>query len=333
MLQDSGDHAFLPWLMVALAAAYLAIMRLPQSAVASAIHLSIAVVLLTIAVPLKASGHWITISWLVEGLALLWVATRLAPHDSDDESGYASSTLRWLGSASLALGFAGVCIHITGLLDIATPGLWNQANSTALIAIAVFAAAAWLAQRAATAPTNSNRRIGTWDHIAWGSFLLIAGTATQVTLREFRSFWFSDYSNRPHPAFQSPDFVMALIALAIFAGVVAVSLHITRRRPSESFWLQCAALSTIAFNLIAILTGVREIIAIWGNTSAITPDAALQQALAISAYLMLYGAALLAAGFWRRSGFLRWQALLLLLFTICKTFLYDMRDRGEGLQT
>jgi uncharacterized membrane protein len=45
---------------------------------------------------------------------------------------------------------------------------------------------------------------------------------------------------------------------------------------------------------------------------------------------MLYGAALLAAGFWRRSGFLRWQALLLLLFTICKTFLYDMRNLSQG---
>jgi uncharacterized membrane protein len=41
-------------------------------------------------------------------------------------------------------------------------------------------------------------------------------------------------------------------------------------------------------------------------------------------------AALLALGFWRRNGFLRWQALVLLVFTICKTFLYDMRDLSEG---
>jgi uncharacterized membrane protein len=56
----------------------------------------------------------------------------------------------------------------------------------------------------------------------------------------------------------------------------------------------------------------------------------LQQALAISTFLMLYGAALLAIGFWRRSGFLRWQALLLLVFTIFKTFLYDMRSLSQG---
>jgi uncharacterized membrane protein len=56
----------------------------------------------------------------------------------------------------------------------------------------------------------------------------------------------------------------------------------------------------------------------------------LQQALAISAFLMLYGAGLLAVGFWKRSEFLRWQALVLLVFTICKTFLYDMRNLSQG---
>jgi uncharacterized membrane protein len=90
-----------------------------------------------------------------------------------------------------------------------------------------------------------------------------------------------------------------------------------------------AALSTIAFNLIAVLTGVREIEAIWDNSPP-TVDSALQQAVAISAFLMLYGAALLAAGFWRRSGFLRYQALVLLVFTIFKTFLYDMRNLSQG---
>ncbi len=78
ILQDADDRALLPWVMVALAAVYLALMRVPQTRTASAIHLSLAVVFLTIAVPLKASGHWITVSWLVEGLALMWVAARLS---------------------------------------------------------------------------------------------------------------------------------------------------------------------------------------------------------------------------------------------------------------
>src|SRR5205085_3018914 len=110
VLQDSGRHEWLPWLMLVLAAVYLVVMRLPQSAVASAIHLSIAVVLLTIAIPLKASGHWITVSWLIEGLALTWVATRLP--EIDESTSYASRTLRWMAMGSLLLGFCGVCVHV-----------------------------------------------------------------------------------------------------------------------------------------------------------------------------------------------------------------------------
>ena len=72
VLQDSHNHAFLPWLMVILAATYLGLMRLPQGKVSAAIHLSLAIVFLTIAIPLKASGHWITVAWFVEGVALFF---------------------------------------------------------------------------------------------------------------------------------------------------------------------------------------------------------------------------------------------------------------------
>jgi uncharacterized membrane protein len=45
---------------------------------------------------------------------------------------------------------------------------------------------------------------------------------------------------------------------------------------------------------------------------------------------MLYGAGLLTVGFWKRSAFLRWQAIILLVFTIGKTFIYDTRDLSQG---
>ena len=149
VLQDSGDHALLPWLMIALAAIYLGFMRLPQSRTASAIHLSLAVVLLTIAVPLKASGHWITVSWLVEGLALLWVATRLAPAapSLDPSDAYASRTLRWLASAALLLGFCGIFVHSMWSGWSAAPSFFNADTATSLIGVATFATVAWLALR------------------------------------------------------------------------------------------------------------------------------------------------------------------------------------------
>jgi uncharacterized membrane protein len=49
-----------------------------------------------------------------------------------------------------------------------------------------------------------------------------------------------------------------------------------------------------------------------------------------SAWFMVFGAVLLGAGFWRRSAFLRWQALVLLAVTIGKVFLADMSALSEG---
>ena len=50
VLQDSHHHDFLPWVAVLFGAFYLGLMRLPKARVASAVHLSLAVVFLTIAI-------------------------------------------------------------------------------------------------------------------------------------------------------------------------------------------------------------------------------------------------------------------------------------------
>jgi uncharacterized membrane protein len=331
VLQDANHHSWLPWLMLILSAAYLGWMRLPQRATAAAIHLSLAVVFLTIAIPLKASGHWITVSWLVEGLALLWVATRLEPTPIAPTDSHASVTLRWLSMASLFLGFAGICVHLSDLMARSIVPMLNQATDTALTGIAIFAAATWLSLRARSTSSASapNQAAAPWDAPAILSFSLIAITALLLPARELVQGWTTE---APHPPFQTSDFFTALLGLAVFAAVIAIALRLSRQQPADDYWRTCAALSTIAFNLIAVLTGVREITAVWNSNLAANAaaDTGLRQALAISAFLMLYGAALLAVGFWKRSSFLRWQALALLVFTILKTFLYDMRNLSQG---
>ena len=330
VLQDSGRHGWLPWLMVALAAVYLGLMQVPQSAVASAIHLSIAVVFLTIAIPLKASGHWITVSWLVEGLALTWVATRLKAGEgpvedaSNYEATYAAGTLRWLAMGSLLLGFAGVFVHVADTIGSPALSFLNQGTGTALTGIVAFAAAAWLALRAAS--ERREEHAGAWAGAARTSLLLVPITALLLTFRELAS-----WASYQHAPFQNAEFFTAVVGLAVFAGVIAVALRSAAAYPADPFWKNCAALVTIAFNLVAVLTGVREVSALFAPAAnALSGDAALQQALAISAFLMVYGAALLAVGFWKRSGFLRWQALALLVFTILKAFVYDMRNLSQG---
>lgn len=328
VLQDAGHHDWLPWLMLVLAAVYLGLMRLPQTRTASAIHLSLAVVLLTIAIPLKASGAWITASWLVEGLALLWVAARLAQPAEDDAAMQVSWVLRPLALGSLLLGFGGVCLHIVGWADVAALPLLNKGTGTALTAIAVFALGAWLALHA-DARSAEPQKLGSawaWPWLALLMVLLIDVTAGLLTLREVAFSWgWPDL----HAPFRSADFVVALFGLAVFAGVIGASLRISAEQHDDGQWKAYAAGSTVAFNLIGVLTGVREISSIWGATS-ITVEQGFQQALAISAFLMAYGAALLAVGFWKRSSFLRWQALGLLILTIVKAFLYDMRNLSQG---
>ncbi|MBB5328300.1 DUF2339 domain-containing protein [Tunturiibacter gelidoferens] len=255
VLQDTGNHDLLPWLAVIFSALYLGLMRLPQPRVTSAVHLSLAIVFLTIAIPLKASGRWIIVGWLAEGAALLWVAARLTRPTSDDATFTAPRILRRLATTALVLGVCGLLVEPF-----------------------------WLNER-----------------IAIAFFNLRFATA-----------------------------LFGLAALGISAFVAHRPLHLDKHHEgSFPSWLLIAGSSIAAFNFIAILSCLRELDSAW-SVSVANPEADLQKALAMSAFLMLYGAALLALGFWKRSAFIRWQALLLLVFTIGKTFLYDLRNLSQG---
>jgi uncharacterized membrane protein len=316
VLQDSGHHTWLPWLMVVLAAFYLALMRLPQTEVAAAMHLSIAVVFLTIAIPLKASGHWITVAWLVEGLALAWVATRVAGTGKSP-----SRVLRFLPAGAFVLGLCGLISHEFWFENTAAHPLFNSDFSAALVAIAALGAAAWLAFRARAAAPDI------WLRFTTACLVAVELVALLLCLREIVTSRSTFYG---HEAFANADFAMALVGIASIATVAWVTYRIsaidTVRR---FFWRQMAGGSIIAINLIAVLTGEREIVALWPNAEK-APEAQLQQALAVSAFLMIYGGLLLAVGFWKRSAFIRWQALLLIVFTIVKVFAYDMRNLSQG---
>jgi uncharacterized membrane protein len=61
-----------------------------------------------------------------------------------------------------------------------------------------------------------------------------------------------------------------------------------------------------------------------------TRGSSIDEQFSYSAWLMLLGAALLVAGFWRKSAFLRWQALALLAISIGKVFLFDTRQLSQG---
>ena len=129
-----------PWLAVAFAAFYLLILRLPERGwfrasppVLASLHLATAVVFLTLPIPLKAHGHWLTVGWLVEGGALFWVAIRVR-----------SVLLRVLAVLCFALGLVALLALNPGVSS--TP-IWNARFGSYCVAIAVLAFGAWLGSR------------------------------------------------------------------------------------------------------------------------------------------------------------------------------------------
>lgn len=258
LLEDAGHHALLPWMAVGFGAVYLGLMRLPSARVTTAVHLSLAVVFLTIAIPLKASGRWITIGWLAEGIALLWISARLsapvaeATPAADTTLVAVHRVLCLLSIATLTLGFISVLAQPYIFYGAVETAFLNDRFATSLFGVAAFALSAWIALRASRQPDNV-----------------------------------------------------------------------------EPAWRTIAGACIIALNLVAVLSCVRELNTAFGTASG-SVETSLQRSLAISAFLLVYGAALLAVGFWKRSAFVRWQALVLLIFTIGKTFIYDVRDLGFG---
>lgn len=327
VMEDSGRHWFLPWLMLILAAAYLAIARLPQPAIIAAIHLSLAVVFLTIAIPLKANGHWITAAWLAEGVGLLWVAARTSAAEgapallSGSFSEEAVQTLRWLAVASVALGVVRV-LTMAAWYDAAVAlSFFSSRLAVAIAAVIALAVFSWIAWRAKNAgePWRSSR-FSPWAVAAIQLVAVVISLREAVVAR----------SGAPvYAPFANSDFWIAVMSTGILSVIAWITLHIAFSDEEDLVWAQLSAVSVIAINLICVLAGVREIGSLWPATIS-SPDAELRRALAISAFLMVYGAILLAIGFWKRSAFVRWQALLLLVFTIGKTFLYDMRNLSQG---
>lgn len=218
-LLDSKDAAWAqPWLAVAFAAFYLALLRMPASgrfhsspALLPELHLAATVVFLTIAIPLKASGRWITIGWLAEGAALLWIAARTR-----------SAFLRVLAGLCFVLA---LCALLTiNPYGVITP-VFNHRFATYLFAIAVFAFVAWLAYRSITPEQTGFDHA--WPAIAGTSVLLINLLILIAVSLEIHTYWsgagwshgYAQYmQNRIYAQFTYSAFFMAFGAILLVLG-------------------------------------------------------------------------------------------------------------------
>jgi len=126
-------------------------------------------------------------------------------------------------------------------------------------------------------------------------------------------------------------FATFLVAIAIMAGIVAAGERYGSERE-----MPFVKLAGIALNLLALiaLTGeandyfTRHIAETYQQRNMYEASRQLEivRDFSFSAIWIVYGAALMIIGFWKRSAFIRWQAMVLLAVTIGKVFLYDSRE-------
>ncbi len=170
MIANAGSAGAEPWVAVAFAAFYLLLLRFPargaihgSAEATSTLHLMIAVAFLTIAIPLKTHGRWLTIGWLAEGGALVWLAARVK-----------SALLRGLALVCTGLGlFALVAVNP----PVSVTPIFNERFGTYLFAVAVCAFVAWLgahAEEPEGAPENTWRTIAGAAGLAVNVLILLA---------------------------------------------------------------------------------------------------------------------------------------------------------------
>jgi uncharacterized membrane protein len=260
MFEEVDKHT-MAWFALALAAVYIYLSRQTQRYYPDPqnierlhyLHLALAIGFITVAIPIRLDGHWITIGWLVEAGVLLWLGDRIR-----------STFLNIFSIGALALG-------VLRLLAIdnfyATTLIFNARMGTYVVAIVVLGALAWYGRRRSDQPSRQCAAIA----------LIVLNVLALIAL----SHEVSDYYARERAAI-SP----------VYNG--------RSYAPYDSAYSE--------------------------NTRGIR----LAEDFTYSALWMAYGAMLMVIGFWRRSSFVRWQALVLIAVTIVKVFVYDVSQLDKG---
>jgi len=144
---------------------------------------------------------------------------------------------------------------------------------------------------------------------------------------------------QPLAVLTNMHFATNLAGAAVFAIVTSLSLG---RGPGRAFgsWTYLASFSTVAFSLTVLVAVSLEIHHYWFCGAGFFRDfcggygqlerRTIAAGWGYSAWCMVYGAVLMAAGFLRRSAFLRWQALVVLAFSIAKVFLNGVSQQSQG---
>jgi len=258
---EEVDKQAMAWFALALAAVFLFLSRqglthLPDPESARQLrflHLALAIGFITVAIPIRLDGHWITIGWFVEAGVLLGLGDRIP-----------FTLFRGFAVGALVLGV----FRLLALDNFRVSTLiFNARMGTFSVAIMVLGATAWFGARGADKVGRQGAAIAV---IALNLLALVA-----------LSHEVADYYTR---------------------AMAAARPRYNAARFSPSVALDASNLRSIR----------------------------LAEDFTYSALWMGYGALLMIVGFWRRSAFVRWQALVLIAATIVKVFIYDVSQLDRG---
>jgi uncharacterized membrane protein len=219
----SGRNTALAWCSVGFGAFYLGVRKLMERtpvagsrlASLSDIQLSIAIVFLTLAVPLAVHGHWVTVGWMAEGAVLVWVATRLR-----------TRLMQVLAVGALSLGFISLAMDATiGQTRV----LWNTRLLSFAVSIAAMLVATALA-RGEAKREGAAKAAGNWELLAQIGAVIGHALVIIAVLLEIHTYWWSG----PPPAAGMPDLRTpgSLLSSAIWlmAASGAIAWTAVRRR-------------------------------------------------------------------------------------------------------
>ena len=330
--------------------------RMPDDAGTAIAYEGLAWTSLTIAFPLALDGRWVTLAWAVEGLVLIWAASRLT-----------TSVAPLGGLLALTLAVARAGWLDVGWERVAHP-VWNLTYLVHLLVVVVVASAGWLAGRARPEGLRGLARDGLRDILWVGA----AGLLAVLLWREPTGLWPAGLLIAelliiallarilPAPAWAVATLLVGLVmlarvfvaddALARAAGASLVSAPLLVRI------LACVALA-VAGNAVADTAGRADLSLVlrrglpgmaavlllatlslhwirYQNEFALTARRARDFAevarvewrtqVGLSLLWTFYAAAALAWGFVRGTPVVRYGALALFGLTVVKVFLVDL---------
>ncbi len=257
------------------------------------VHLGMAVACLTAAIALWLHGHWIAFSWLVEAAALFYAGTKAA-----------RTPVKWFGAIVAALAIFHLLINSLGWRTQTL--LLNERFGLYLLAIGVISAMLWWQQHGASIPgtRNGGARRGPppVESNAAGESSEERGSAKELSSS-------GDWFRYPQ--------VMALAVVVInLLALCALNFEVGDYFRRE---IQAVYAAYTAHRILLPTEYARQV-----RSLMIARD------FSYSAVWMAYGVLLIWVGFWKRSEFLRWQAIVLIGITILKVFIYDTSALQRG---